>query len=248
MQYRSAAVGGIVTQFVFGFIRVMIFTAFYANANIHTGMNLSQVISYIWLGQAFLMMLPFSGDNDVNQLVRTGSVACELLRPIDLYSMWFARSLAARTAPTLLRCLPILITGLLFLGLKLPATISAAILFAVSMCLTLLLNSAYNTMMVVITVRTLSSDGPIRMSTAFVYLLCGIAIPSSLFPDALQPLLHLLPFRGMMDTPFVIYTGAVSGMAVAVLLLHQVVWTGLLVLIGRWLLMSVQRHLVVQGG
>src|SRR4029453_9180346 len=83
-------------------------------------MAFAHVVSYVWLGQALLAMLPWNADADVRAMVRTGAVAYELCRPIDLYGLWFARALASRTAPTVLRAGPmglVAAVGLPLLGL-----------------------------------------------------------------------------------------------------------------------------------
>ena len=63
-------------------------------------MAFAQVASYVWLGQALLAMLPWNVDAEIRAMIRSGAVAYELCRPIDLYGLWFARALAQRTAPT----------------------------------------------------------------------------------------------------------------------------------------------------
>ena len=83
LQYRAAAVAGAGTQFFWGFIRIMILMAFYRSSSASPPMDLEDVISYIWLGQAFLALLPWTHDRDLEGLIRDGGVAYELLRPRD---------------------------------------------------------------------------------------------------------------------------------------------------------------------
>lgn len=54
LQYRSAAFAGILTQFAWGFMLVLMFKAFYQSNPSAFPMGLSQVTDYIWLQQAFL--------------------------------------------------------------------------------------------------------------------------------------------------------------------------------------------------
>ena len=54
LQYRTAALAGIVTQFAWGFMEIMIFKAFYEADAAAFPMTLSATASYIWLQQAFL--------------------------------------------------------------------------------------------------------------------------------------------------------------------------------------------------
>ena len=70
----------------------MILAAFYAAATEPQPMNLTQVVAYVWLGQALLGMLPWNVDADLRGQVRDGTVAYDLLRPLDLYAYWFGRT------------------------------------------------------------------------------------------------------------------------------------------------------------
>jgi ABC-2 type transport system permease protein len=105
LQYRAAALGGLFTQIFFGLVRVMILRAFYA-ARTDAPMSLTSVTGYVWLGQATLLLIPWREDADVAEQIRTGTVVYELTKPLDLWATWFARSLAWRTAPVLLRMVP----------------------------------------------------------------------------------------------------------------------------------------------
>jgi ABC-2 type transport system permease protein len=81
-----------------------------------------------------------------------------------------------------------------------------------------------------------------------IFFFSGSVIPLPMFPDWMQGALAVLPFRGLMDTPFRIYLGILSGQTAFLALLHQLVWTAALVLLGRWVLGRGVRRLVVQGG
>ncbi len=70
----------------------MIFRAFYTGASSEP-ISLSQTITFIWLGQALLQLLPWNIDKEVEAQVKMRNVAYELVRPYHLYGLWFARSL-----------------------------------------------------------------------------------------------------------------------------------------------------------
>ncbi len=148
LQYRAAALAGIATQFWFGAIMVMALAAFYGSGRGAPSITLAQAITYIWLGQAFLGLLPWNVDTEIAAMMRSGNVTYERLRPVDTYFYWFARALAWRAAGTLLRCIPLLVaTAVLFppvgLGdwsLRPPPSLEALSLFALSMLDVLLLS------------------------------------------------------------------------------------------------------------
>src|SRR5688572_29749347 len=93
-QYRGAAFAGFVTQCWWGGLKVMILAAFYgaSTAGASAPITLSQAITYTWVAQGLLAMLPWLGDPDITTSVRTGTVGYDRLRPLDFYSMWFSRA------------------------------------------------------------------------------------------------------------------------------------------------------------
>ena len=147
LQYRAAALAGLTTQLFFGFVIVMVYEAFYASASAPMPMTLREVTTYTWLGQAMLGLMPWYIDPEIRERIRTGGVAYELLRPADLYNMWFIRSAARRAAPTLLRALPIFAVAGLFLGLEPPPSAAAGLAWAGATFCALLLSSAITTLM-----------------------------------------------------------------------------------------------------
>ncbi|MEZ4359963.1 MAG: ABC-2 family transporter protein [Kofleriaceae bacterium] len=254
IQYRAAALGGLVTQVFFGVVRLTILAAFYAAAPAQASMPLPQATGYIWLGQATLLLIPWRADADVAEQVRSGAVAYELTRPLDLYAQWFARSLAWRTAPMLLRMLPMFAFAMGALAWLAPswalAPPSAAALAAWLACFlgAVLVSSAVTTLLSVSLLWTLTADGVAILVSTCATIFGGLVIPLPLFPDWSQPLLRALPFAGMLDLPARVFTGGLAPSDAPWVLAHQLGWTVILVGLGRWLLARGLRRLVVQGG
>jgi ABC-2 type transport system permease protein len=250
LQYRAAAAAGIGTQVFWGFIKIMVLQAFYENARTPPPMDLAQVVTYTWLGQAFFMMLPFSAnpDPEVRNMIRTGAVAYELARPLDLYTLWYARAIAARSAPTLLRCIPIFVLAIPFLGMQVPPSLPSALAWLAAMAGALLLVSAASALITITLLWTVSGDGIARIVPSLALLGSGMIIPIPLFPAWAQTILNILPFKGMADAPFRLYSGHLPPEAVWGVLAHQLMWTGVFVWAGRSLLARGTRRLVVQGG
>lgn len=248
LQYRAAALAGFSTQFFWGLIRVMIFGAFYQSAAGSQPMSYPEVVTYVWLSQAMLGLQPWSVDPETRQMIRTGAVAYELLRPLDLYNLWFARAIAQRTAPTVLRAIPLLIIAGLFLGLQPPGSVASGAAAFVSLAAALFLSCAITTITAISMLWTISGDGIGRLMFCAVVCLSGMVLPIPLFPDWSQAVLKALPFRGLVDTPFRIYSGSIPVEQALPAIAHQVVWTVVIVLIGRAILSRHVHRLVVQGG
>lgn len=257
LQYRVSAIAGLFTQVVFGLVLIMIYEAFYRSGPAAAQpMAFSQVASYVWLGQALLAMLPWNVDAELRAMVRSGAVAYELCRPIDLYGLWYARAVAQRTAPTILRAVPMAVfatVGLPLLGLgewrlAAPASLAAGAGFAAALLCALALGCAISTLLNVALMWTVAADGIVMVSTTAVQLLSGMLVPLPLFPAWSQDVLRWLPFAGLVDLPFRIYTGHIAIGGLVLVLARQLGWTLVFVALGRGLLGRGLRRVVVQGG
>jgi ABC-2 type transport system permease protein len=256
LQYRAAALAGFVTQLFWGAVKLMVLAAFYAVAGADQPMTFAQVAAYVWLGQALLGLLPWNVDPELQEKMLTGAVAYELLRPVDLYLFWFARTMALRTAITTLRVVPmVLVAGLLLPSLGLeqwslppPAGIVSGCAFAVSITATVLLASSITMILHIALIWTLSGRGFNNIMVGLVIVLSGMAIPLPLFPDWMQGFLYWQPFRGLADVPFRIYSGNIALDAAGAEILLQLAWTALFVAVGYRVLARAQLRVVVQGG
>jgi ABC-2 type transport system permease protein len=256
LQYRAAAWAGFGTQTFFGLVRVMAFSAFFAGTSRVQPLDFSQVVTYIWLGQALLLLIPFRIDYETANLIRSGNLAYELARPVNLYGFWLSRAVAMRIGPVIFRCIPMIVLAALvfpLIGLRkwslgLPVSPGAATLFAVSLCVAFLLAAAISVLTSVFTLWTISSDGANMILPALIWVFSGIVIPLPFYPDWFQPLLYILPFRGMMDIPFRIYLGDIPGVKALGMIFFQLIWTAAVVLLGKELLGKGLRRVVIQGG
>lgn len=256
LQYRAAALAGLWTQIFFGVVLLMIYEGFYQSTTARQPMAFADVVSYVWLGQALLAMLPWNADAELRAMVRSGAVAYELCRPIDLYSLWFARALAWRTAPTILRAVPMCVVAAVLLPLiglgewrlATPPSIASALAFAATLVCTLFLGCALTTLINITLLWTISGEGAVILLTTLVTFLSGMIVPLPLFPDWAQPIVRALPFAGLVDLPFRVFTGHIPPAGAVSVLQHQIFWTLTLVLLGRWLLSHGIRRVVVQGG
>jgi ABC-2 type transport system permease protein len=248
LQYRAAALAGIATQLFFGFVRIMIYDGFFRSSHAPQPLTLDQVTTYVWLGQAMLLLVMLDVDRDVAAMIRTGSVAYEMTKPLDLYNLWFVRAIGGRAAPLSMRSIPIFIVAGLFLDLQKPSSWISGLLFVVSTFSGLFLAASIVALLTISLLWTVSGEGISRLASPLIFFFSGIVIPVPMFPDWAQPLITVMPFRGLIDTPFRIYLGVMTGTAALQAILHQLVWVIALVILGRLILTRGLRRLVVQGG
>ncbi|OAK60740.1 ABC transporter permease [Variovorax paradoxus] len=257
LQYRTAALAGFGTQCWWGGIKVMVLAAFYGGASMAgTPMSLTQAITYSWLSQGLLVLVPWLGDPEVAQAVRTGAVAYDRLRPVDAYALWFARSagwIAARVLPRVALMAAFAGIALPLAGLgdwawQPPASFSAAVSFLASAVLALLLSTSMVMLLNIAATAALNERGINALAGPVVIVFSGNLLPLVLLPDAWQTALLLQPFAGVVDIPARIYFGLMSGWQAMLGLGLQSVWIVVLVVFGRMAMQRTMRRLEVQGG
>jgi ABC-2 type transport system permease protein len=257
LQYRGAAFAGVATQLFWGLVKIMVLKAFFSHTSSAQPITFSEVIGYVWLGQAFIMaLIPWSGDKDVQASIHSGAVGYDLLRPVDLYNFWFTRALAMRIAPLVLRALPILsitmlilpLVGLTEWALAFPPSAAALVAFGLSFIGAILLSAALTMLLTVSMMWTISGEGVNTIVPTLVIIGSGLVVPLPLFPEWMKPLLHLLPFSGLFDQPLRLFTGNLPPPAIWGVLLHQGIWIAIMVGLGRFLVSRGIHKLVIQGG
>ncbi|MBI4865687.1 MAG: ABC-2 family transporter protein [Candidatus Wallbacteria bacterium] len=248
LQYRAAALAGTLTQLFWGLIRVMIFDGFYRSSTAVHPISLAQVVSYVWLSQAAFGMLPDRVEPELRDMIRTGNVTSELLRPIDLYWSWFCRCLAMTLIPTLMRSGPLLAVAFAFLELQTPPGAASVLAAAAAFAGGMLVSSAITALLSIGLFWTVSGDGLTRLSVAAAYLFSGMVLPIPLLPEALQKAAALLPYRYVLDVPMRLYLGHIPASEAPMHLAAQLAWLLVLVAAGRSVLSRGLGRLVVQGG
>ena len=259
LQYRTAALAGFATQCWWGGIKVMVFAAFYGStaiAGASSPMSLAQAVTYTWLAQGLLVLLPWLGDPEVAQAVRTGAVAYDRLRPVDAYALWFARSagwIAARVLPRVALMAAFAAVALPLAGLddwawQWPADAAAGLAFLLSAVLALLLSTAMVMLLNVAITAALNERGISAVATPVVIVLSGNLMPLALLPDAWQTALLLQPLAGLMDIPARLYFGQLVGWHALGGLGLQCFWIVASVAAGRFAMGRTMRNLQIQGG
>lgn len=248
LRYRAAAFAGICTQLFWGFVVMMIYKAFYRGSSSDEPLSLQNAITFIWLSQSLLGLLPWTIDREVEAQVRGGQVAYELVRPLHLYNLWYMRSFAMRLIPIVVRSPPVFFISFFFLGLSPPISFAAWIAFALALIFAILLSSAITNLVIISLFWTLSGEGIKRLLPQITAFLCGMIVPLPLFPSWMQPFLNWQPFRGVLDIPCRLYTGVIPVSEAYLYLAFQAAWVFIFVVFGKWLLSKAQRRFVVQGG
>lgn len=252
LQYRAAAFAGIATQFAWGFMEIMVFRAFYHADAAAFPMSFSATASYLWLQQAFLAFFAaWMMENEIFDSIVNGNIAYELCRPINIYNMWYSRSIANRLSRAVLRCFPILIVAAFLpqpYGIETPASLLHFILFLITLALGLAVTVSFCMMIYMLTFFTISPQGLRMVFTSTVEFFAGAIIPLPFFPEKIQKILELLPFASMQNVALRIYSGSMGNYEMQKAILLQVFWLIAVTIAGKLLCRLAEKRITVQGG
>lgn len=252
LQYRTAALAGLVTQFFWGLMLIMLYDAFYSQATTQPDISFSQLVNYLWLQQAFLaLVMLWFRDSELFNLITSGNIAYELCRPCRLYGFWFAKLAAQRLSAAAMRSIPILAVALVLPAsyrLSLPANAAALALFLLALIMGFLVLVAISMLIYISVFYTMSPAGSLLLLAVSGEFFAGMVIPVPLMPAWLQTITYALPFRLSTDLPFRIYSGHIPAQEAWMGIGTQVIWLSILLAGGALWLRAALRRVVIQGG
>ena len=245
--YRGATIGGLVTNTVFGFLRAYVLIAVYRANPDAGGWDVTDAVTYVWLTQSFLMVVAMWGWNELSDRIRTGNIAVDLARPLDLQLTMLATDMGRAAYHLLARGIAPLVTGAVFFDLRLPG--DPLIWLATLVCIGLgAVTSFALRFLVHSSAFWLVDIRGIAMTHALLAnLLSGFIIPTVLFPGWLADVARVLPFASMIQFPIEVFLGK-HGSFPAGVFAFQAAWILAILGLGRLILARGTRHLVVQGG
>lgn len=250
--YRLATAAGGFTNTVFGLIKAAVLVAAIGAAPAASGRiagySAIEASTYAWFTQALLAPVYVFGWNELALRVRTGDIAIDLARPVDLQASWLAADLGRAAYQLLPRALPPLVVGALTFGLIVPRDPAAYVLGVVSLVLAIVVSFASRFAISLLAFWLVDIRGVLGTYAAVTTMLCGLLMPLAWFPGWLRTLAYATPFPSMVQAPVDVITGRAAGWSALETLAVQVFWAIAVLGLGRLLLRLATRRLVIQGG
>jgi len=252
LQYRAAAFGGLTTQFFWGLMLVFIYKAFYGTDASAGGFTYKDLVSFVWLQQAFLsFFFLYDFDQELLEMITTGGISYELCRPVELYPVWYVKLLSKRLARGALRFAPVLLLGFLMpypYNLSPPQSPLSFLLFLATLFLGLILLVSISMLIYISIFKTTSAQGSINIFSILGEFFAGMTIPIPLMPEWLRRICYALPFRWTSDLPLRVYSGGIGVNEALAGICVQIIWIASLVSLGSFFMGRIARLDAVQGG
>jgi ABC-2 type transport system permease protein len=246
-RYRLAAFAGLFTNVVFGFIKAAILFAAVDSGKL-TGYTTASISAYVWVSQGLLGAIQLSGLAEVGERIRTGEVAVDFIRPVDIQGAHLAADLGRATFSLIPRGIPSVLVGALTVGLAMPVSVLPYLLGALSILLGVTISFLGRFSVNLTGFWIVETRGVRTMYMVVSTFLAGLFVPVGLFPPWLAAIANSTPFPSILQGPVDVVTGRVTGLAAVAVVGRQCFWVASTCLVGRLLVRAGRRKLEIQGG
>ncbi len=164
------------------------------------GLTIAQMLWYLAMTEAITMSGATNGTNEIDQDVRTGALAVQLIRPVSYPLYRLSLNLGERTIRCLLNALVGMAIVLILVG-PISLTVSGIGLFLLSLPLAFTLDFLGVFLIGMAAFWLEDTSGLLLIYRRATMILGGMLIPLQLFPETWQPILRILPFSSMIYGP-----------------------------------------------
>ncbi|WP_328910377.1 ABC-2 family transporter protein [Streptomyces sp. NBC_00234] len=249
--YRVATAAGVFTNTVFGFVMAYTYIALWDERPQLGGYDMSQALTYVWLGQALLMTCAMMGagfENELMERIRTGDIAVDLYRPADLQLWWLAGDLGRAAFHLLGRGIAPMVLGALAFDLALPASFWTWPAFLVSVLLGVVVSFAVRYLVALSAFWLMDGTGASQIIWLAGLFFSGMLLPLNLFPGVLGEVARMLPWSSLLQVPADVFLGKRTGWGLVEAYAFQAGWALVLLVAGRLVQGLATRRVVIQGG
>ena len=221
--------------------------AVYASGRTIGGLSLQQTLNYILLAQIMLPLIETRLIFFFGSMIRSGQLAVELLRPVDLEGRHYAEA-AAGLALFLLLKSPLTIIGWLFFGLQLPSDPAVWAAFAVSLLLGHAVIFCFDWIFACLAFYSTETWGLSVVRIGVAAFFSGALVPLALMPDWLRAVTYALPFAQALSVPVGLLSGITPLSDAPRVWLTQIIWLIGLGILSRAFFNVAVKKVTVQGG
>ncbi|WP_445401380.1 ABC transporter permease [Streptomyces sp. LE64] len=249
--YRTATAAGVFTNTVFGFILAYTFHALWDERPGLGGYDLSDALTFVWISQGLLAVMATMGggfEDELIERIRTGDIAVDLYRPVDLQLWWLAADLGRAAFHLVGRGVLPMVAGAVVFDLTLPAHPLPWLAFLCSVLLGAVVSFALRYLVALAAFWLLDGAGVAQIAFLSAIFFSGMLLPLNVFPGTLGEVARALPWSALIQVPADVLLGTYPGPRLLGAFAFQAGWALALLLLGRLLQAAATRRVVVQGG
>ncbi len=253
LAYKGAFYLWIFISLFSSFISYFLWKAVYgssANATLG-GLTQNEMIVYIFMVYVTSSMTMITISDWVSDDVVKGTVAMQLIKPIDYRMSLIAKAVGVMIyrflAPGVFVWIGLEVYKVCVLKMEM-ISIQTFLFYILSCIMSFLISVLFDFCFGMVAFFTTYIFGMLMAKEAILSFLCGQLIPLSFFPESIQRIFDFLPFSSMVYTPVMVYLGKYTGTDLLIVLLKQALWVVILYAFGSLIWKKVTKRLIVLGG
>lgn len=247
MAYRFDYIMGIINTILVYVIFTCIYKALYGSAQEIDGITFSMVTTNFIISLCLSNVYRFD-DEFIERKIRDGSIANELLKPVSFKGRILAENIGENFFRICFNFLPAFFIAAIYSEIQKPSSVRDFVLFIISAVLGYLILWEIS-----FTIQTLAFWifrvwGISTITNVIINIFSGTMIPLWFMPDWIMNFIKLTPFDSIYFTPIKIYLGQIASNDLVWSIGRQLIWVGILYIIGDILWKAGEKKVVVQGG
>ncbi|MDD6038684.1 MAG: ABC-2 family transporter protein [bacterium] len=246
--YKFEVYGNVLMQAIIMLAGTFFWRALFGSATKVQGVTVDMMLTYTVVSSMISILLTTNVERRITQSVMKGTIAIDMMRPINIFGTFLAEDLAGVTGLIFQNLIPVFVIGSLVAGLPKPASLASFWWFLLSLFMGFWINWLLAAVFGMIAFWAIDMDALIQVKKHLIRLLSGSIIPLWFFPDWLRSVLEYLPFAYLYQLPLNIYIGKYTTETLVKGLEVQLLWFVLLAVLFLFLQKRVTGKVMVQGG
>jgi ABC-2 type transport system permease protein len=183
------------------FVFIRLWTAVYAGAGVDRlgGLSQRQMLWYLMLTESIVLSAP-RVSLEVDEDVRTGRIAVQLLRPLSYALSLLGKTMGERAVRFSVNLLSGCVVALVLVG-PIPISVRGLVMFGLTLPLAFVVDFLGYFIVGLCAFWLESTIGLGLLYSRLTMLLGGVLMPLEVFPERVQPVLRLLPFATIVYGP-----------------------------------------------
>lgn len=245
--YKFDYIVGIINTILVYVIFTCIYKALYGGAQEIDGITFSMVTTNFIISLCLSNVYRFD-DEFIERKIRDGTIANEFLKPVSFKGRILAENLGENFFGVLFNFLPALFIAAMFSEIQKPNSIGTFLLFVISAIFGYLILWEISFIIQTLAFWVYRVWGISTITNVIINIFSGTMIPLWFMPDWIMNLIKLTPFDSIYFTPIKLYLGQIASNDLVWNLGRQLIWVGILYIIGDILWKCGEKKVVVQGG
>lgn len=207
MTYEFNVYGNIIMQTIIMITSAYFWRALYKGRGMVGDVDADSMLTYVVVSSLLSVLLITNVERRIQTSVVKGTVATDMMKPVNIFGVYFAEDIGNIIALIFQNMLPILIIGSLMIKVPRMADIRDLPLLIISVAESFLINWLIAALFGMIAFTAVNIDALIQVKKHLLRLLSGSIIPIWFFPPGVARVLESLPFVYIYQLPLSIYIG-----------------------------------------